>query len=246
MVCQPPLAAHRHAHQRHGCGKGRAGGAAPQQPASSRPGCVSNTTHSLSPLSAPSRCPPPRPAVDSLSPSLQFLKLGQFDELYRHFPPVITHVLKVGGNGGRCIGGGGGALRPGGPGLQGAVGSWGAALHRGAPRTQTHAVRMLLVPPHSLLPCTFFPTTTEAPGALHQERPAGRPAQPRAAAPDREPYAGARAPGLPPSPAVSLFLASLAVARLGSSVGAPGLAAHLRQRLTPLASAWHPAFLPAV
>ena len=32
-----------------------------------------------------------------MGPSMEFLKLGSFDTLYRHFPPVITHVLKVGG-----------------------------------------------------------------------------------------------------------------------------------------------------
>ena len=36
------------------------------------------------------------PAVDSMGPSMEFLKLGSFDALYRHFPPVVTHVLKVG------------------------------------------------------------------------------------------------------------------------------------------------------
>lgn len=28
---------------------------------------------------------------------MDFLKLGTFDALYTHFPPVATHVLKVGG-----------------------------------------------------------------------------------------------------------------------------------------------------
>jgi hypothetical protein len=33
-----------------------------------------------------------------MGPSLHFLKLGgsTFDTLYKHFPPIIAHVLKVG------------------------------------------------------------------------------------------------------------------------------------------------------
>ncbi|KAL4447266.1 hypothetical protein ABPG77_007299 [Micractinium sp. CCAP 211/92] len=34
-------------------------------------------------------------AVDTMTPSLEFLKLGTFDALYTYFPPVATHVLKT-------------------------------------------------------------------------------------------------------------------------------------------------------
>ncbi|KAL4443632.1 hypothetical protein ABPG75_011369 [Micractinium tetrahymenae] len=34
-------------------------------------------------------------AVDTLTPSMDFLKLGNFDALYTYFPPVATHVLKT-------------------------------------------------------------------------------------------------------------------------------------------------------
>ena len=60
-------------------------------------------------LHCAARCCAVLPAVDSMGPSMEFLKLGSFDALYRHFPPVITHVLKasavppcVGGRKGSC------------------------------------------------------------------------------------------------------------------------------------------------
>jgi hypothetical protein len=34
------------------------------------------------------------PAVESMSPSLEFLKLGSYDTLYSHYPAVIAHVLR--------------------------------------------------------------------------------------------------------------------------------------------------------
>lgn len=34
-------------------------------------------------------------AVDTLSPSMEFLGLGSFDALYAHTPPVAAHVLKA-------------------------------------------------------------------------------------------------------------------------------------------------------
>ena len=30
-----------------------------------------------------------------MEPSLQFLKLGTWDTLYEHYPPVVAHTLKV-------------------------------------------------------------------------------------------------------------------------------------------------------
>lgn len=42
---------------------------------------------------------PPRPhcpAVETMGPSFEFLKLGAFGDCYRFLPPVTTHVLKVG------------------------------------------------------------------------------------------------------------------------------------------------------
>ena len=39
--------------------------------------------------------------VETMAPSLEFLRLGTFDALYKHFPPVITHVLKASGIGGQ-------------------------------------------------------------------------------------------------------------------------------------------------
>ena len=33
--------------------------------------------------------------VESMDPSLDFLKLGTYDALYSHYPPVIAHVLKA-------------------------------------------------------------------------------------------------------------------------------------------------------
>ena len=51
-------------------------------------------------LTLPHHPPPPHLcccAVETLGPSTEFLKLGAWDALYRYYPPVIAHVLKVGG-----------------------------------------------------------------------------------------------------------------------------------------------------
>ena len=113
MVCKPPLAAHRHAHQRKWWEwRGRAVAHLTYLLAAAT--CLDAAVASLSAaihaaLRCAALCCAVLPAVDSMGPSMEFLKLGSFDALYRHFPPVITHVLKasavppcVGGREGSC------------------------------------------------------------------------------------------------------------------------------------------------
>lgn len=48
----------------------------------------------------------PPPAVDTIGPSLDFLRLGGgYTDAYRHLPPLMAHVLQVGGNALWMVGG---------------------------------------------------------------------------------------------------------------------------------------------
>ena len=203
MVCKPPLAAHRHAHQRKWWEwRGRAVAHLTYLLAAAT--CLDAAVASLSAaihgmLRCAALCCAVLPAVDSMGPSMEFLKLGSFDALYRHFPPLPArhHTRAQGERRAPLCGGEEGQL-------QAAACTTPAVLAAASCRAgqgqgqagccrQAAAERLMREGTCHLMPSTC--TAAELHGEVHPGRAAGRRGQPAAAPHHRAPGGGAQGGG---------------------------------------------------